>query len=94
MAKTTILEVYKDKKGMYRFRLLAKNGEPVVASEAYAKKATAMANAKKLKDWIVSALLVDKDMKAEVAKKTTASVSKKMATKKKASAKKVVEATV
>lgn len=81
MAKTTILEVYKDKKGTYRFRLLAKNGEPVVASEGYAKKAAAMSAAKKLGDWVASALLVDRDMKAEVAKKTTASVSKKKAAK-------------
>lgn len=95
MAKTTILEVYKSKLGTYRFRLLAKNGEPVVASVGYVKKATAMAHAKKLKEWIESALLVDKDTKAEVAKKTTASVSKKKAAKKKATAKKkVVEATV
>lgn len=77
MAKTTVLEIYKDKKGMYRFRLLAKNGEPVVASEAYAKKASAMKAASSLVDWVSTALLVDRDMKAEVVKKTTASVSKK-----------------
>jgi uncharacterized protein YegP (UPF0339 family) len=77
MAKTTVLEIYKDKKGMYRFRLLAKNGEPVVASEGYTKKASAMKAASSLKDWVSTALLVDRDMKAEVVKKTTASVSKK-----------------
>jgi uncharacterized protein YegP (UPF0339 family) len=77
MAKTTVLEIYKDKKGMYRFRLLAKNGEPVVASEAYTKKASAMKAASSLVDWVSTALLVDRDMKAEVVKKTTASVSKK-----------------
>lgn len=77
MAKTTVLEIYKDKKGMYRFRLLAKNGEPVVSSEAYAKKAGAMKAANSLAEWTRTALLVDRDMKAEVVKKTTASVSKK-----------------
>ena len=81
MAKTTVLEIYKDKKGMYRFRLIAKNGEPVVASEAYAKKASAMKAASSLKDWVSTALLVDRDMKAEVVKKTTAAVSKKTAKK-------------
>ena len=82
MAKTTILEIYKDKKSMYRFRLLAKNGEPVVASEAYAKKTGAMTAAKKLNEWVSTALLVDRDIKAEVSKKTTATLpSKKKASK-------------
>ena len=71
MSKTTILEVYKDKKGMYRFRLLAKNGEPVCASEGYAKKAGAMAAAKKLSEWVTKATLVDADKKADAASKTT-----------------------
>jgi uncharacterized protein YegP (UPF0339 family) len=71
MSKTTILEVYQDKKGHYRFRLLAKNGEPVCASEGYTKKATAMAAAKKLSEWVSKAVLVDADKKADAASKTT-----------------------
>lgn len=71
MSKTTILEVYKDKKGMYRFRLLARNGEPVCASEGYAKKAGAMTAAKKLAEWVSKATLVDADKKADAASKTT-----------------------
>jgi len=57
--------------------LLAKNGEPIVATESYAKKAGAMKAASMLATWVSTALLVDRDMKAEVVKKTTASVSKK-----------------
>lgn len=71
MSKTTILEVYQDKKGLYRFRLLAKNGEPVCASEGYAKKSGAMIAAKKLSEWATKALIVDADKKADAASKTT-----------------------
>jgi uncharacterized protein YegP (UPF0339 family) len=89
MSKTTILEVYQDKKGMYRFRLLAKNGEPVCASEGYAKKAGAMLAAKKLSEWVTKATLVDADKKADAASKTTGkqktSVKKNIANKTEAS---------
>lgn len=79
MSKTTILEVYKDKKGSYRFRLLAKNGEPVCASEGYVKKSGAMTAAKKLTEWVTKATLVDADKKADAASKTTGrSLSKKV----------------
>ena len=71
MSKTTILEVYQDKKGQYRFRLIAKNGEPVCGSEGYAKKAGAMMAAKKLSEWVSKAVLVDADKKADAASKTT-----------------------
>jgi uncharacterized protein YegP (UPF0339 family) len=71
MSKTTILEVYQDKKGQYRFRLIAKNGEPVCASEGYAKKAGAMLAANKLSEWVTKATLVDADKKADAASKTT-----------------------
>ena len=71
MSKTTILEVYQDKKGQYRFRLLAKNGEPVCGSEGYAKKSGAMTAAKKLAEWTTKALIVDADKKADAASKTT-----------------------
>ena len=90
MSKTTILEVYQDKKGVYRFRLLAKNGEPVCASEGYAKKAGAMLAAKKLAEWVTKATLVDADKKADAASKTTGKQStsvkgKKVANKSEAS---------
>jgi uncharacterized protein YegP (UPF0339 family) len=81
MSKTTILEVYQDKKGQYRFRLLAKNGEPVCASEGYAKKAGAMTAAKKLAEWATTAMIVDADKKADAASKTTGKQPKKVANK-------------
>ncbi len=34
-------EVYKDKKGEFRFRFRARNGEPMFASEGYKSKASA-----------------------------------------------------
>jgi uncharacterized protein YegP (UPF0339 family) len=71
MSKTTILEVYQDKKGLYRFRLLARNGEPVCGSEGYERKAGAMTAAKKLAEWVAKAVLVDADKKADAASKTT-----------------------
>ncbi len=71
MSKTTVLEVYQDKGGHYRFKLIAKNGEPVCGSEGYTKKSGAMAAAKKLSEWVSKAILVDADKKADAASKTT-----------------------
>ncbi len=51
MAKTTKFEVYKDKKGHFRWRLLSSNGEAVATGEAYKEKRGAMDAVKKLKDW-------------------------------------------
>lgn len=84
MSKTTILEVYQDKKGLYRFRLLAKNGEPVCMSEGYEKKAGALQAAKKLSEWVAHALLVDADKKADAASKTTGKQPVKKVAQKKA----------
>jgi uncharacterized protein len=79
MSKTTILEVYQDKGGKYRFRLLARNGEPVCASEGYAKKSGALTAAKKLSEWVSKAIIVDADKKVDAASKTTGkSLSKKV----------------
>ena len=35
-------EVYKDKKGEYRFTLKAGNGEPIAASEGYSSKSACL----------------------------------------------------
>lgn len=35
-----VFELYKDKAGQFRFRLRAKNGEPILASEGYTAKAS------------------------------------------------------
>lgn len=100
MSKTTILEVYQDKKGKYQWRLLARDGKQVVSSEKFEKKAQALAQAKKLSDMVSKATLVDADKKADAASKTTgkpSSSKKKVANKpvasqvsKKTASKKVV----
>ena len=77
MTKTPILEFYKDNKGLYRFKLLARNGEAVAQSEGYEKKASALGAAKKLAEWTAKALLVDADKKADAASKTTGKQSLK-----------------
>jgi hypothetical protein len=71
MSKTTILEVYQDKKGMYSFRLLARDGKLICSSEKHEKKAVVMMQAKKLAEWTTKALIVDADKKADAASKTT-----------------------
>ena len=71
MSKTTILEVYQDKKGMYQYRLLSRDGKLIVSSEKFEKKAVAMAQIKKLTEWVSKATLVDADKKADAASKTT-----------------------
>lgn len=71
MSKTTILEVYQDKKGMYQWRLLARDGKLLISSQKFERKSEAMMNAKKLSTWVSSAILVDADKKADAASKTT-----------------------
>ncbi len=71
MSKTTILEVYQDKKGKYAYRLLSRDGKLVISSEKFDKKAQALTQAKKLSEWVSKALLVDADKKADAASKTT-----------------------
>jgi len=63
MTKTNIFEVYKDKKGHFRWKLLSRNGEPVAeGGEGYSEKRGAMNAVKKLKDWATGAVVVDKTM--------------------------------
>lgn len=59
MAKTTKFEVYKDKKGHFRWRLLSSNGEAVASGEGYKEKRGAMDAVKKLKDWSATKEVVD-----------------------------------
>ena len=84
MTKTPILEVYKDKKGLYKFRLLSRDGAVIVESKGSDKKTTAMTQAKKLAEWTTKALLVDADKKADAASKTTGKQSLKQTADKKA----------
>ena len=80
MAKTTSFQVYQDKKGEFRFTLLAKNGEPVaLSSEGYKTKAACMGAVKKMKDWSNTEAIefVDKNAKKAPAKKVTAKKAEK-----------------
>ena len=81
MSKTTKFELYVDKKGHFRWRLLSKNGEPVAAGgEGYVDKRGAMNAVKKLKEWAntneVSDLTVKKPI-TKVAKKVVTKAPKK-----------------
>ena len=102
MAKTKF-EIYKDKQGNFRWRLLAQNGEPVASSgEGFKEKRTAMNAVKRLKEWSNTENIVDiekikedaiklkeKDAKAKIAEKEKAIKAK---TSTKASAKKSTSA--
>lgn len=67
--KTSSIEVYQDKAKKFRFRLVAKNGETVAASEAYVTKAAAVKTAKKLAETAAKAEYVDHTVVAKVAPK-------------------------
>ncbi|MFZ2523501.1 MAG: DUF1508 domain-containing protein [Minisyncoccia bacterium] len=72
MAKTTKFEVYKDKKGGFRWRLLSSNGEAVAVGEAYKERRGVMDAIKKLKDWASTKVVSDLTVpaaKPKVAKK-------------------------
>ena len=102
MAKTKF-EIYKDKQGNFRWRLLAQNGEPVASSgEGFKEKRTAMNAVKRLKEWSNTENIVDiekikedaiklkeKDAKAKIAEKEKAIKAK---TSTKASTKKSTSA--
>ena len=53
------IEIYKDKKGEFRFRYIASNGEPVFASEGYASKASAKSAIESIKKNVSEADVVD-----------------------------------
>jgi uncharacterized protein YegP (UPF0339 family) len=55
----TKLEIFKDRAGQYRWRLIARNGEIVAASEAYVSKSNAERSAQFVKAWASSAQIVD-----------------------------------
>jgi hypothetical protein len=84
MTKTPILEVYKDKKGLYRFKLVSRDGTLLLESVGFEKKSGALARASKLSELCAKALLVDADKKADAASKTTGKQSLKQAADKKA----------
>lgn len=54
-----VFEVYKDKAGEFRFRLRAKNGEPILASEGYSAKASALGGIESVKKNADSEVVVE-----------------------------------
>jgi uncharacterized protein YegP (UPF0339 family) len=67
---TTSFEVYKDKKGHYRWRLVARNGENVAeGGEGFVDRRHAMNAVKKLKVWASTEKIIDKTMPAVAPKK-------------------------
>ena len=54
-------QIYKDRKGEYRFRLKASNGEVIAASEGYKTKSGARKGAESVKRHAPNADIVDAD---------------------------------
>lgn len=52
-------EVYKDKKGEFRFRFKASNGETMFASEGYKTKASALKSIESIRKHVADAELKD-----------------------------------
>lgn len=85
-------EVYKDKKGEFRFRFRAGNGEPMFASEGYKTKASALKSIDSIRKNAAGAELKDlsvapKAAPAKVAKAADKRPAAKPAAKAKAAAK-------
>ena len=53
------IEVYKDKRGKWRFHIVARNGEVVAASESYSSHLAALKSAEKVKTIAAEATVVD-----------------------------------
>lgn len=65
---TTSFEIYKDKAGHFRWKLIAKNGESVAeGGEGYAERRGAMNAVKKLKVWASTEKIVDHTVAQKVA---------------------------
>lgn len=68
MAKSKF-EIYKDKSGQFRWRLIASNGEAVATGESHSEKRAAMNAVKKLKVWSNTDIIIDREAEKEAAKK-------------------------
>lgn len=69
-------EVYKDRKGGFRFRFRASNGEPMFASEGYTSKASAMKAISSIKEHVGAAEVTDLSAEAKPSKAASAVKSK------------------
>jgi len=54
--------IYRDSAGEYRWRLVARNGEKVAASEGYSSKQNAIDSAQKVAVWASEAEIVEEKM--------------------------------
>ena len=59
--KNPKFEIYLDKKGESRFRLKAKNGEIIAASEGYAKKVSCLSGVESVRKNVVDAVIEKED---------------------------------
>jgi len=73
-------EVYKDKKGEFRFRLKASNGEPIATGESYPTKAAVLKGIKSIQKNAPEAPIVDLTVEKEVEKKTATKTTAKTKT--------------
>lgn len=80
------VEVYKDKKGEFRFRFRASNGEAMFASERYSGKASAMKAIASIKEHVGAAETADLSAAVKTPAKVAAA-EKPKAAKAKAAAK-------
>lgn len=80
-------EVYKDKKGEFRFRFRAANGEPVFVSEGYKSKASALKTIESIRKNAADAELKDITVAPKAAPAKTAKTAKKAPAKAGAAAK-------
>lgn len=77
-------EIYKDKKGEYRFRLKAKNGEVIAVGEGYTTKQNCLKGVESVRKAATGATILDMDIESKKNdKEEKPSKSKKKAAKKK-----------
>ena len=65
-------EIYKDRKGEFRFRLKASNGEPIATGESYPDKASCKKGIASIKKSAPDAEIVDLTVEAAAPEKKTA----------------------
>ena len=63
--KNPKFEMYVDKNGEYRFRLKARNGEPIAASEGYTAKAGCKNGIESVRKNVVDAVIVEPEVVEE-----------------------------
>ena len=79
--------IYKDKKGEFRFRLLATNGQTIATGESYPDKASCKKGIASIQKSAPIAEIVDETVEKAVEKKAAKTTKAKTAAKPKAAAK-------